>query len=87
MHEGLVEAKGRSRRAEEYRDGLRSESVGVSRRGKALAAQASATDAELFQRLEAQADAAILRERFNDADVSAYIPHVQVAPRSASRVC
>ena len=74
----------RVRRDPEFREALLNEAVGALLRGeiavgKALAAQAAATDAELFQRLEDQSDAAILRKRLADDDVSAYIPHVQVA--------
>ena len=76
--------KARARRDPEFREGLLSEAVGALLRGevdvgKALAALASATDAELLQQLEDEADIAILRERLADADASAYIPHAQAA--------
>ena len=75
--------KARVRRDPEFREGLLHEAVGALLRGevevgKALAAEAAATEAELFQHLEDQADAAILRERLADHDVSAYVPHDQV---------
>ena len=38
----------------------------------------SVADAELLERLEDEADVAILRERLADGDVSEYIPHDQV---------
>ena len=75
--------KARVGRDPEFREGLLQEAVDALLRGeiavgKALAAEAAATDAELFQRLEDQADAAILRERLADHDVSEYVSHDQV---------
>ena len=76
--------KARAGRDPEFRASLLDEAVGALRRGevevgKALAALASATGAELVQRLEDEADAAVLRERLADDDESGYIPHAQVA--------
>ena len=76
--------KARARRDPEFRDGLLSEAVDALLRGeievgKALAAEAAATTAELVRHVEDQTDAAILCERLEATDASAYIPHVQVA--------
>lgn len=49
-----------------------------TRRGKGVVALVSVADAELLERLEDEADVAILRERLADGDVSEYIPHDQV---------
>ena len=75
--------KARARRDPEFREGLLREAVRALLRGeveigKTLAAEAAATDAELFQRLEDEADIAILRERLEHTDASAYIPHADV---------
>ena len=75
--------KARVRRDPEFREGLLDEAVGALLRseieiGKSLAAEVAATDAELFQRLEDEADIAILRERLADDDESGRIPHAQV---------
>ena len=76
--------KARAGRDPEFREGLLREAVGALLRGevevgKALAAEASATEAELLQRLEDESDIAILRERLGDHDLSEYIPHDHVA--------
>lgn len=47
-------------------------------RGKPLAALVSAADAELLQRLEDEADAAILSDRLNDDEASQYLTHAEV---------
>ena len=75
--------RARARRDPEFREGLLQEAVGALldgevEVGKALAAEAAATEAELFQRLEDQADAVVLRERLANDDVSAYVSHDQV---------
>ncbi len=75
--------KARVRRDPEYRVGLLTEAVdalldGEVEVGKALAAEASATEAELLERLEDDGDIAILRKRLADSDLSGYIPHSQV---------
>ncbi len=74
----------RVRRDPEFREALLNEAVGALLRGeievgKALAADASVTDAELLQRLEDEADIEVLRERLADDDVSAYVLHIHVA--------
>lgn len=75
--------KARAGRDPEFRDALVNEAVRALLRGeveigKALAAQAFATDVELLQRLEDQADAAVLRERLADDDESGCISYAKV---------
>ena len=75
--------KARVRRDPEFREALLNEAIAALLRGelevgKALAAQASATDAELLQRIEDQADAAVLRERLEDGNVSECVSHDKV---------
>lgn len=55
------------------------ERVVFTRHGKGVVALVSVADAELLERLENEADVAVLRERLTDGDVSEYIPHDQVA--------
>ncbi len=50
-----------------------------TRHGKGVVALVSVTDAELLQRLEDEADIAVLRERLADGDVSGYVSHAQLA--------
>ena len=54
------------------------ERIVFTRHGKGVVALVSVADAELLQRLEDEADAAILRERLEDGDVSAYVSHDQI---------
>ena len=75
--------KARVGRDPEFRENLLREAVGALldgeiEVGKALTAEASATDAELLDRLEDEADLAILRERLADVEISGYIPHALV---------
>ena len=67
-----------------FREAVLIEAIGALVRGEVrvgtvLASLGSETDAELLQRLEDEADIAILRERLADDDVSGYIPHAEVA--------
>ena len=55
------------------------ERIVFTRHGKGVVALVPIADAELLQRLEDEADMAILRERLADDDVSGYVPHAQVA--------
>ena len=54
------------------------ERIVFTRHGKGVVALVPIADAELLQRLEDEADIAILRERLADDDVSGYIPHAEV---------
>ena len=54
------------------------ERIVFTRHGKCVVALVSVADAELLQRLEDEADLAILRERLADHDPSEHIPHDQV---------
>ena len=55
------------------------ERIVFTRHGKGVVALVPIADAELLQRLEDEADMAILRERLADDDVSGYIAHAEVA--------
>ena len=55
------------------------ERIVFTRHGKGVVALVSIADAELLQRLEDEADMAILRERLADDDVSGHIAHAAVA--------
>ena len=54
------------------------ERIVFTRHGKGVVALVSVADAELLQRLEDEADIAVLRERLKDGDVSGYVSHDQV---------
>jgi len=54
------------------------ERIVFTRHGKGIVALVSMADAELLQRLEDEADVAIVRERLADGDESKYVPHSQV---------
>jgi len=54
------------------------ERIVLTRHGKGVVALLSMADAEFLQRLEDEADVAILRERLGDGDVSGYVPHDQI---------
>ena len=54
------------------------ERIVFTRHGKGVVALVSVADAELLQRLEDEADIAVLRERLEGSDVSEYVPHAQV---------
>ncbi len=54
------------------------ERIVFTRHGKGVVALVSVADAELLQRLEDEADIAVLRERLEESDVSDYAPHAQV---------
>ena len=54
------------------------ERIVFTRHGKGVVALVPVADAELLQRLEDQADIAVLRERLEHGDASGYIGHDQV---------
>ena len=54
------------------------ERIVFTRHGKGVVALVPVADAELLQRLEDQADVAVLRERLADGDASGYVSHDQV---------
>ena len=55
-----------------------SERIVLTRHGKGCAVFESVADAKLLQRLENEADVAILRERLGDGDVSDYVSHERI---------
>ena len=55
------------------------ERIVFTRHGKGVVALVPIADVELLQRLEDDADMAILRERLADDDVSGHIAHAEVA--------
>ena len=56
----------------------RNERIVLTRHGKGCAVLVPVADAELLQRLEDEADLAILRERLADSEVTDYVPHDQI---------
>ena len=78
MIEVRVSDAGRDLAAQVKRVTYGDERVLLTDRGKPLAALVSAADAKLLQRLEDEADAAILRERLNDDEAALYLTHAEV---------
>ena len=78
MIEVCVSDAGRDLAAHVRRVSYSDERVLLTDSGKPLAALVSAADAELLQRLEDEADAAILRERLNDDEAPLYLTHAEV---------